>query len=157
MIGFASFAALRSNEEGAMAIETAIVAPVLLLLSLGGFQVSSLVARQTELQAAMAEAQAVALATDPDTSAKLTTIQQIVMASTNLGASAVTVTNAYRCNSTASYVTSTSYCAVGDKVSSYVKISVTDSYNPIWTQFGIGKAISMNQTRYIQYKQATKS
>ena len=57
---------LLENEAGAVAIETAIAMPILLLLSLGGFQISSLVARQTELQAAMAEAQAVALATDPD-------------------------------------------------------------------------------------------
>ncbi|MCB2056947.1 MAG: pilus assembly protein, partial [Novosphingobium sp.] len=39
-----------------MLVETAIVAPVLVLMSMGAFQVSQVVARQTELQGAAAEA-----------------------------------------------------------------------------------------------------
>lgn len=152
-----SLAALLRDGEGAMAIETALIAPVLLLLSLGGFQVSSLVARQTELQTAMAEAQAVALATDPDTSAKLTTIQQIVMASTSLPAANVVVTNAYRCNDTATYQDAITSCATGDKVSSYVKVEITDSYAPLWSKFGLKGTINLDQIRYIMFKQATKS
>ena len=52
-------ARIRRNEDGSMAIETAFVAPILLVLALGGFEVSSMVARQTELQSAAAEAAAV--------------------------------------------------------------------------------------------------
>lgn len=144
-------------EDGAMAIETAIVAPLLLLLSLGGYQISSLIARQMELQSAMAEAEAVALAIDPDTVDKLATVQQILMASTSLPITQVTVANQYRCNNNNNYETSTAPCAVGDKVSSYVKIDLTDSYAPIWAQYGLGSAIALNQTRYVMFKQATKS
>lgn len=146
---------LRDDEAGAVAIETAIAMPILLLLSLGGFQISSLVARQTELQSAMAEAQAVALAIDPDTTQKLATVQQIVMASTNLAAEQVVVNPAFRCNDASNYVAAATSCATGDKVSSYVKIELADSYTPIWTKYGIGKPISLNQVRYVQYKQAT--
>lgn len=141
--------------DGTMAIETAIVAPVLLLLSLGGFQISSLVARQTELQSAMAEAEAVAQAIDPDTAAKLATVQQIIMTSTNLPAENVAVANVYRCNN-GDYQAAATACVTGDKISSFVRIDVTDSYTPIWTRFGMGSAISMNQTRYIIFKQATQ-
>ena len=52
------FGRLRRDATGAMAIETAIVAPVLVLMAFGSFQVSSMVARQTELQSAAAEAAA---------------------------------------------------------------------------------------------------
>ena len=50
---------LKRDERGAMMIETAIVAPVLILMSMGAFQVSQVVARQTELQNAAAEASAI--------------------------------------------------------------------------------------------------
>ena len=51
-------ATLLRDTRGAMLIETAIVAPVLVLMSLGAFQVSTMVARQSELQSAVAEASA---------------------------------------------------------------------------------------------------
>ena len=38
---------LARNQRGAVMIETAIVAPVLIMMSLGAFQVSQIVARQT--------------------------------------------------------------------------------------------------------------
>ena len=39
------FRHLKRDQQGAMVIETAIVAPVLVLMALGAFQVSQLVAR----------------------------------------------------------------------------------------------------------------
>jgi len=48
-------ARLARDERGAMLIETAFIAPVLILMSLGAFQVSQVVARQTELQEAAAQ------------------------------------------------------------------------------------------------------
>ena len=47
---------LLSDRAGAMTIETALVAPILLTLSLGGVEAGSMVARQSELQSAAAEA-----------------------------------------------------------------------------------------------------
>lgn len=150
------FSRFGRDRRGTVAIETAIVAPVLVLLSLGAFQVSSIVARQAELQSAMDEAQAIALATDPDTAAERTTLQQVIMASTGLPAANVTVTEAYRCNEGANYVT-TNTCTSGQRVASYVKIQVTAIYTPIWTQYGVGEALNFNQSRYVMYKQATKA
>ena len=45
---------LARDERGAMLIETAIVAPTLVLMSLGAYQISGVVARQSELQSAAA-------------------------------------------------------------------------------------------------------
>lgn len=157
MAGFAkSLAALLRRTDGTVAIETAIVAPVLILLSLGAFQVSTVVARQTELQNAMDQAQSIALASDPDTAAKRQTIQSIIMVSTGLPASQVTVTEAYRCEGATIYVT-TDTCATGTRVASYVRIQITDTYSPIWTNYGIGESLNFNQSRYVMYKQATKA
>ncbi|NCU11657.1 MAG: pilus assembly protein, partial [Sphingomonadaceae bacterium] len=61
---------LHRESDGAMVIETALVAPVLVLLSLGAFQISGVIARQTELQSAASEAAAIALASPPDSATK---------------------------------------------------------------------------------------
>ena len=45
----ALLARLRHDASGAAIVETAVVVPVLAILSLGGFEVSNIVARQSEL------------------------------------------------------------------------------------------------------------
>ncbi|NBW76631.1 MAG: pilus assembly protein [Sphingomonadaceae bacterium] len=147
---------LRRNKRGTVAIETAFVAPVLVLMSLGAFQISTIVARQSELQSAMDEAQAIALATDPDTPEERLTLQQVIMASTDLPATNVSVTEAYRCDGANVYVTANT-CAQGTRVASYVKIQITDSYTPVWAEYGVGNALNFDQSRYVMYKQATKA
>ena len=146
---------LRRDANGSMAIETAVVMPVLLLLSLGAFEVSNIVARQSELQTAVAEAAAIAQASQPDTAEKRTTLQQIMMVSTGLPAGQIAVTEAFRCNG--GNLRTGNTCAVGDRVSSFVHIVLTDRYEPLWTTFGVGEAIDYNVSRYIMYKQGTKA
>lgn len=152
----ALFGRLQRDQRGAMVVETAIVAPVLVLMSLGAFQVSKLVSRQTELESAASEAAAVALASAPDNAAKRTTLQQVIMTSTNLAASNVSVTEVYRCNATTAYVSALTSCTTG-VISKYVKISITDTFTPAWTRFGIGSAINFNVNRYVMYQQASLS
>lgn len=144
------------DRSGSMAIETAIVMPVLLLLSLGAFEASTMVARQSELQTAAAEAAAIAQASPPDTPEKRTTLQQIMMASTELPAEQVAITEAYRCNA-GDFVASYDTCTEGDRVASFVHIQLTDKYEPLWTSFGIGSALDYNVSRYVMYDQATKT
>ena len=145
-------ARLAGDSAGAMVIETAIVAPVLVLMSLGSYQVSGIVARQTELESAAAEGSAIALASAPNTPAKRTTLQHVMMASTELSASKVTVTEVYRCNSALTYVTNSATCTTG-VFSRYVKIYITDTYTPAWTSFGVGSPITYRVTRYVMYQQ----
>jgi Flp pilus assembly protein TadG len=147
------FNRLRQDREGAMIVETAIVAPVLVLMSLGAFQVSGIVARQSELQSAAAEGSAIALASAPDTTAKRTTLKNVLVASTGLSADHVAITEVYRCDASTSYTTSASSCSSGDVYSRYVKIVLTDTYTPTWARFGVGSAIHYSVTRYVMYKQ----
>lgn len=156
MAGFKTIAnvliCLLQDQQGAMAIETAIIAPVLVLMSLGSYQVSSLVSRQSELESAAGEGAAIALASSPDTAAKRTTVKQVLMASTGLPTGNVTVTEVYRCNSSTVYITDSTTCTTG-VISTFTKIYLTDTYTPAWTNFGVGSAISYRVTRYAQYKQ----
>ena len=141
------------DQRGTMVIETAIVAPVLVLMSLGAFQVSTLVARQSELDSAAAEGAAIAIASPPNTAAKLNTLRDVIVVSTGLASGNVVVNAAYRCNSSTVYVTSAASCASG-VISNYVKIYITDTYTPKWVQYGIGSAITFRVTRYVQYSQS---
>jgi Flp pilus assembly protein TadG len=149
---------LRTDETGAMVIETALVAPVLVLLSLGAYQVSGMVARQTELESAASEAAAIALAAKPDTADKRTTLAGVIQASTNLpaattaGTRGVQVTEVFRCGMTSSYVMSASSCTSG-QVSRYVRISLVDTYSPTWTRFGVGSDLTYRVTRNVMYQQ----
>ncbi len=145
-------AALQRDTRGAMLIETAIVAPVLVLMSLGAFQVSTMVARQSELQSAVAEASAIALAVAPDTTAKRATVKAVIMASSGLASGHVTVSNTFRCGTTSTYQNSQT-CSGSNKLSTYVKIDLTDTYTPIWTEFGVGRPMNYNVTRYVMISQ----
>jgi Flp pilus assembly protein TadG len=145
-------APLRRDQRGTMVIETAIVAPVLVLMSLGAYDVSRLLAQQSELDAIAEQGAGIALASKPDTSAKRTTLQQILVASSGLTSSNVTVTAAYRCNSATTFVTSSTSCASG-VVSNFVKISLTATLTPTWTQFGVGNTITYRVNRYAMYSQ----
>ena len=143
---------LRDDRRGTMVIETAIVTPVLVLLSLGAYQVSAMVARQSELDSAAAEGAAIALASAPDTTAKRTTLHDILVTSTGLPSGNVAVTAAYRCNAATAYVTTA--CSSGQVSANYVKIYLTTTYRPTWTRFGIGNTITYRVTRYVQYSQS---
>ncbi len=146
------FTALLRDTHGTMLIETAIVAPVLVLMSLGAFQVSGMVARQSELQSAAAEASAIALASAPDTAAKRSTIKQVIMASTGLSQYHVVVAPIYRCGTSTTFQ-SANTCGTSAKLSTYVRINLTDTYTPMWTKFGVGRPMNYNVTRYVMIKQ----
>jgi Flp pilus assembly protein TadG len=140
---------LLGDARGSMAIETAIVAPVLAMLSVGGFEVSAIVARQTELQSASSEAESIALAAAPDDAAKRATLKNVIMASTGLSTSQVAVTNTYRCGAATILVASASSCTSGQVVSTYVQIQLTDSYTPTWASWGLGGTMNYNITRRV--------
>ena len=146
----ALLARLRHDASGAAIVETAVVVPVLAILSLGGFEVSNIVARQSELQAAAAEAAAIALAAKPDTADKRDDVEEIIRTSTRLqGASAVTLTPVFRCQGMDGYHASTADCDADTVAWAYVQIDMTDSYAPLWTSFGMGAPMEFNVRRYV--------
>ncbi|WP_324474829.1 TadE/TadG family type IV pilus assembly protein [Novosphingobium sp.] len=136
-----------------MVIETAIVAPVLVLLSLGAFQVSTIIARQSELQSAAAEAAAIALAAAPDTFARRVTVKGVIQASTGLAADKVIVSEVFRCDSQTGYVSNANSCNSGNVRSRFIRVQLLDTYTPTWTRFGVGSAINFNEVRNVMYKQ----
>ena len=132
-----------------MAIETAVVAPVLAMMIVGTFEVSSMIARQVELQSAASEAEAIALAAKPDTAAKLATLKNVIMTSTGLSAAHVTVTNKYRCSDAAVLVTTDTACGSGVAVWTYVDMGLTTTYTPTWTHWGFGQPVDYNVRRQV--------
>ena len=143
-------ARLASDDAGAMAVETAIVAPMLLLLSLGAFQISMMVARQSELQSAAAEAAAIVMAARPDTADQLAAIERVVESSTGLASNQVTISRIFRCGIDEAYTTAISACTPEQDVSTFVRIAMVDTYTPEWTQFGVGRPYTYRVTRTMQ-------
>jgi Flp pilus assembly protein TadG len=138
---------LARNQRGAVMIE-----PVLIMMSLSAFQVSQIVARQTELQEAASEAAGIALASAPETSAERATLKGIIVASTGLTSDQVTVTEKFRCGTATTYVDSASSC-VSVKAANYLLIELDDTYTPIWANWGLGGNLNFNVNRYVLVKQ----
>lgn len=141
---------LRASTQGSVVIETAIVAPVLVLLSLGTFDVSRMVARQHELQTGAIDLEGIVLAVAKSTGTNEATIRTALSSSLNLPLSKVTVVKVYRCGSSSSTVAAISDCSDPTDTSVYVKVTLTDSYNPIWTKFGVGSQLNYNLVRTVQ-------
>ena len=142
--------ALCCDGRGTAVIETALVLPILCLLTVGAFDVSRLVARNTELRSALAESAAIALAHAPEDQAQIDAIEDIVEASTALSDDQVTMASRYRCGSAAALVDAETACPSGSIVSRYLEITLGDTYTPHWTSFGIGSPVTLSITRTVQ-------
>lgn len=140
--------ALWRDRDGSTTIETALILPALLAMSMGTFDVSRMVARQNELQKAANEAGDVVIAANPDTQSKKDTLKAVIMTSTGLAQDKVTISNVYRCGVDASFVTLVSACA--GSFSTFVRVVLTDTYTPTWTKFGLGGAVNYSVTRQVQ-------
>ena len=139
-------------EEGAMAIETAIVAPILLVLSLGGVEAGSMVARQSELQSAAAEALNIVQAAPPSDQAARDTVRDIIKVSTGINDNdKVQVVRRFRCGTDADFIDDEDDCDPTDAVSTYVQITIQDTYEPKWSVFGLAFSdLDYNVVRTVQ-------
>lgn len=142
---------LAEETTGSMTIEMAAVAPVLVLMSIGTFEVSTMVSRQHELQSAASEGETIALAAAASEQAtSVETVEEIIQTSMSLRNDQITVTPQFRCNDDAALVSSESACAVDAVVTSYLKLELSDTYTPVWTQFGIGGSFEYDVERMVQ-------
>ena len=136
-----------------MVIETAFVAPVLATLALGAYDGGRLIARQSELQSAAAQAEAIVQAAVPTTSDARDKIRDVLKAAvdpTNTDATDTeSVVEIYRCGTDGDFV-AVNNCPSTVATSTYIKITLTDTYTPQWTSFGIGSAIHYNVVRMVQ-------
>ena len=137
------------DERGAVIIETAIAAPVLALLGLGAFQVSQAYARQHELQTAADDAASVALAGWDSDTGDTTAIKEVLKRTLTLDDTQVTILRKFRCNADVTYVDARTDCASDAIVTPYLRIQLTDTYTPMWTDFGMGEPINYNVQRTV--------
>lgn len=142
--------ALAGDCRGSAVIETAFVAPLLLMLALGGVEAGSMVARQNELQGAAAEAAAIVRAAPPATDEERATVHDVVVVSAGLAAEDVVISQKFRCGIVDEYIDNSSTCGNGVKVSTYLQIEINTTYTPTWTQFGIGSPIEYRIERMVQ-------
>ena len=143
---------LCGGTDGSVVIETAIVAPVLATLALGAYDTGRLIARQSELQSAAAEAEAIVQAAVPTDSTARDQVRDVLKASVDPSDTdpddTESVVEIYRCGSS-DFVT-VNNCSSDVATSTYIKISLTDTYTPLWTSFGIGSPVHFNVVRMVQ-------
>ncbi|HEY0959343.1 MAG TPA: TadE/TadG family type IV pilus assembly protein [Novosphingobium sp.] len=138
------------NVDGAVAVETAIVVPVLALLALGSFDVSRMVSRQQELQNGISQAEAIILAAGAGSTTSTTEIRSILAESLSLSEKNVEVEKRYRCDDASTLVSDPATCNEGAVVSSYINVTLADTYVPMWRNFGISKTMEYNISRTVQ-------
>lgn len=151
------FRRLREDRRGSMVIETAMLAPVLAILALGIYETSMIVARQHELQSAANEVEMIAVATNQGATTSTGELKAILRDSLDLTDNDVTVDTRYRCGTEDFTRSSSGPCGKGtedrgddDYVSTYIRITITDTYTPVWTGFGIGQDINFRVRRMVQ-------
>lgn len=142
---------LIGDRAGSVVIETAIVAPVLILLGLGTYDTSRIIARQSELQAGSTDVEGIVLAVAGSAAGTdVSTIKSVLKNSLVLNDSQVSVVKMYRCNTDSTLITDRTTCASNDVISTYVQVTLTDTYSPTWTHYGIGAPFNYRLVRTVQ-------
>jgi len=147
------FLAPLRDTRGSMAIETAIVAPVLAIMAFGAFDASRMLSRQQQLQSAANEATEIILAASTGTGVSSTDLEAILEGSLGLSANQLTIAPRYRCDDRDVLVAtkpSASDCGTTNPIYTYVQLRLTETYTPVWTQFGLGSPINYNVLRTVQ-------
>jgi Flp pilus assembly protein TadG len=143
---FLSF--LRDN-RGSVVVETALLAPILALMSIGAFQVSQAVARQHELQTGADDAASLALAGWKQDTGDIVAVKAVIKRTLALADNQVTVVRKFRCGIDAALVDDRATCTAGTIVTSYIQIRLTDTYTPMWADFGVGSDIDYDVQRLV--------
>lgn len=133
-----------------MIIETAIVTPVLVMISIGIYDTGRMFERQMFLQSAIGEATAIALAANSGASTDVNTVKQILVQSSGLSADHIVVEKKYRCGEDTTLLDSSDTCNTSNEISTYLSVRITDHYTPMWTDFGVGRAIDFSVNRTAQ-------
>jgi Flp pilus assembly protein TadG len=141
---------LAISERGSMAIETALVAPMVILLALSSADFSKIVSRQQELQSAVGQVEGIALASSASASTDTAALKTMLMQAVSLPSNNVTVEKLYRCGGNSTLVVASNSCSSSDVVSTYIRISLTDSYNPIWQRISKIGTWNFNVQRTVQ-------
>lgn len=139
----------KTSNDGAIAIETAIVVPILLLLALGGIDYGSMLARQIELQNAISEASQIALAAAPTDDTARQAVKEVLQTSTGLNTDHISIVEKYRCGTTDEYVTDSDECGT-DPYSRFIQIEIIEHYEPVWSQITDADDVDFQLVRMVQ-------
>ena len=143
------FRKFRRDDEGAIAIETAIVVPTLMLMALAGVDYGTMLARQVELQNAMAEASQIALAAAPTDAAARQAVKEVLQTSTGLNTDHVSILEKYRCGTTDAYVDDSDDCGA-DPYSRFIQIQIIEHYEPLWAVITDADDVDFKLIRMVQ-------
>lgn len=143
-------ARLRCSIAGSVVVETAIVAPVLVLLALGTFDISRMIGRQSDLQTGANEVQSIVLAVANGTATDVNTIKSVLMSTLSLPSNKVAVVKMFRCGTTSTLVAASTSCSSNAVISTYVQVTLNDTYTPMWTNFGVGQPMNYRVQRTVQ-------
>lgn len=143
-------ARFRRDSHGTAVVETAIIAPVLALLALGTYDLSQMVARQHDLQGGATDLEGIILAVANGQATNVQTISDVLADTLELQPDQVQVVKKFRCGTTEALVDLSSDCEVDEEIATYVQVTLTDTYAPTWTKFGVGGDLDYNFVRTIQ-------
>ncbi len=144
---------LLRDARGTTVIEVAIIAPVLVMLALGGFDVSRMIARQHELQNGAGDAEQIVLAAASGSATDTNTIKSVLANTLGIpnDANHIAVVKLYRCGTASSLVST--QCSSGSWESTYIQVTFHDTYTPVWTSFGVGSPVDYQVERLVQISQ----
>lgn len=152
MTSLRSIFRLGRDQRGTAAIETVLVAPLLALMAIGTFEVGTMVSRQQELQSSASEAESIIMAAASGTGTDSNTMRSVIEDSLGLSDSNVTLQQRFRCNLASTLTSDASTCNASQPIFQYVLLHVTDTYAPVWTNYGIGQPFTYTVNRTIQVK-----
>ncbi len=159
---------LHADTRGSALIETAFIAPVLIMMSLGGVEVANMVKRQHELQNAAAKAAEIMMAAHPEDEAALSTVMQqlaaTIQADTGLTTTAIGaaiepdetkndvgyVMTRYRCGNATNFKKANTGCTDSPNAQRFVVFLLRDRYTPVWTDYGLGDNVQFRVEKTVQ-------
>lgn len=140
---------LGSDARGAVLVETAIVAPTLIIMCIGSFEVATMIEKQSRLQTTAELATEIAVISSPDTEAERAAIEGELSAALPPSA-AIQVVYKYRCGVETTLSTTPPSGCEEEYLSTYLHIALEDRYEPVWADFGIGSAFDYDVQRTVQ-------
>lgn len=141
-------ARIARDQRGSTLIETAIVAPALLVMALGTYDAGQMIAQQHRLQSGAADTESIVLAVANGTATDISAIRTALANSLAINPSKITVEKVYRCN-TQDALSTLASCGNGQRMSTYVRVTFIDTYTPSWSDFGIGGPINYRVQRLV--------
>lgn len=151
------------EDRGSTLIETAFIAPILVGMTLSGVEISSMVARQTELQGIAANGMEIILASAPSNEEEANqTVAEVKAylaersgltasnAGPDIGMGEVSVYMRWRCGNNSARQATEGCANVSQTQSVFLVIYMRDSYSPVWTNYGVGNELDFDVKRSIQ-------